>query len=81
VQGMGRSDPYQERAREMAREAGLDPDGRIERLGQRSMPVWCTFRGAARKEHLALDAADAANMIASEKPQVPQLQNSPLKLF
>src|SRR5262249_47957500 len=55
---MDRSDPYQERAREMAREAGLDPDGRIERPGQRSMPVWCTFRDAVRKEHLAREAAD-----------------------
>src|SRR5947209_20326571 len=78
---MGRSDPYQERAREMAREAGLDPDGRIERLGQRSMPVWCTFRDAARKEHLAREAADAATTIAAEKPQAPQFQNSPLKVF
>src|SRR5262249_11589215 len=77
---MGRSDPYQERAREMAREAGLDPDDRIERPGQRSMPVWCTFRDAARKEHLALEAADAANTIATEKPQAPQFQNSPLKV-
>src|SRR6516165_6204479 len=81
VQGMDRSDPYQERAREMAREAGLDPDGRIERPGQRSMPVWCTFREAARKEHLALEAADAANTIAAEKPQARQFQNSPLKVF
>src|SRR6266481_8474225 len=78
---MGRSDPYQERAREMAREAGLDPDGRIERSGQRSMPVWCTFRDAARQEHLAREAADAANTIAAEKPQAPQFQNSPLKVF
>src|SRR5262249_24076674 len=59
VQGMDRSDPHQERAREMAREAGLEPDGRIERPGQRSMPVWCTFRDAARKEHLAREATDA----------------------
>src|SRR5262245_48279903 len=59
VQGMDRSDPYQERAREMAREAGLDPDDRIVRPGQRSMPVWCTFRDVARKEHLAREAADA----------------------
>src|SRR6516165_2551910 len=72
VQGMDRSDPYQERAREMACEAGLDPDGRIERPGQRSMPIWCTFRDAARKEHLAREAADAANTIAAEKPQAPQ---------
>src|ERR1700756_6038892 len=78
---MGRSDPYQERAREMAREAGLDPDGRIGRSGQRSMPVWCTFRDAAGKEHLAREAADAAKAIAAEKPQAPQFQNSPLKVF
>src|SRR5947209_9283739 len=78
---MDRPDPYQERAREMAREAGLDPDGRIERPGQRSMPVWCTFRDAARKEHLTREAADAANTIAAEKPQAPQFQNSPLKVF
>jgi hypothetical protein len=80
-EAMGRSDPYQERAREMAREAGLDSDGRIEGPGQRSMPVWCTFRDAARKEHLAREAADAANTIAAEKPQAPQFQNSPLKVF
>src|SRR5262245_21984920 len=78
---MDRSDPYQERAREMAREAGLDPDGRIERPGQRSMPGWCTFRDAARKEHLAREAADAASTIAVEKTQAPQFQNSPLKVF
>src|SRR5499427_2968849 len=81
AQGMDRSDPYQERAREMAREAGLDPDRRIERPGQRSMPVWCTFCGAARKEQLAREAADAANTIAADKPQAPQFQNSPLKVF
>src|SRR5262249_25860514 len=78
---MGRSDPYQQRAREMACKAGLDPDGRIERPGQRSMPVWCTFRDAARKEHLVREAADAANTIATVKPQAPQFQNSPLKVF
>jgi hypothetical protein len=36
---------------------------------------------AARKEHLAREAADAANTIAAEKPQAPQFQNSPLKVF
>lgn len=45
-----RSDPYQARARELAVLAGLDPDARIERPGQRSMPVWCTFREAAQQE-------------------------------
>src|SRR5262249_62097551 len=78
---MDRSDQYQQRAREMARKAGLDPDGRIELPGQRSTPVWCTFRDAARKEHLAREAADAANTIAAEKPHAPQFQNSPLKVF
>src|SRR5262249_24224303 len=81
VQGMDRSDRYQERAREMAREAGLDPDGSIERPGQRSMPVWCTFRDAARTEHLAREAADAPHTNAAEKPQALQFQNSPLKVF
>jgi tRNA-splicing ligase RtcB len=65
----------------LAREAGLDPDGRIERPGQRSMPVWCTFREAARKEHLAREAAEAASAIAAEKPQAPRFQNRPLKVF
>src|SRR5256886_17479985 len=62
---MGRPDRYQERAREMTREAGLDPDGRIERLGQRAMPGWCTFRDAARQEHLGREAAGGATTIAA----------------
>src|SRR4051812_32294981 len=78
---MARHDPYQGRARELAGEAGLDPDGRIGRPGQRSMPVWCTFREAARKEHLARETAEAPSAIAAGKTQVPQYQNSPLKVF
>ena len=73
-----RSDPYQERARALAVAAGLDPDARIERPGQRSMPLWCTFRDAARQEHLAQELNDVARSIA---PQVPAYQNSPLKVF
>jgi tRNA-splicing ligase RtcB len=75
-----RSDPYQQRARELATEAGLDPDSRIERPGQRSMPLWCTFRDAARAEHNAREAAAVAADIAI-KPQERQFQNSPLKIF
>jgi tRNA-splicing ligase RtcB len=75
---MRRPDPYQERARAMAIEAGLDPDSRIERPGQRSMPVWCTFRDAARKEHLEREAAAVSTANA---PQAPQFRNSPLKVF
>jgi tRNA-splicing ligase RtcB (3'-phosphate/5'-hydroxy nucleic acid ligase) len=75
---MTRSDPYQERARELAIAAGLDPDNRIERPGQRSMPLWCTFRDAARAEHLAGDASALSAEIA---PQAPEFQNAPLQVF
>ena len=63
-----RSDPYQERARALAVEAGLDPDARIERPGQKSMPTWCTFRDAARKEHMARETAAASAEIAMIAP-------------
>jgi tRNA-splicing ligase RtcB (3'-phosphate/5'-hydroxy nucleic acid ligase) len=75
---MRRSDPYQERARELAIAAGLDPDGRIERPGARPMPVWCTFRDAARAEHLAGEASAVAAGLA---PQAPEFQNAPLQIF
>src|SRR5258707_327849 len=57
-----RPDPYEPRARELAAAAGIDPDSRIERPGQRSMPAWCTFRDAARAErveHALFDDAEA----------------------
>src|SRR4051812_22216538 len=75
-----RSDPYQERARALALEAGLDPDAKIDRPGQRPMPLWCTFRDAARKERLARDAESGAADIAV-KPRAPQYCDSPLKVF
>jgi tRNA-splicing ligase RtcB len=78
---MRRADPYQERAKELAREAGLDPDSRVERPGQRSMPLWCTFRDAARAEHLARQAAATADSIAAAGSQAAGFQNSPLKVF
>ena len=64
-----RSDLYQERARELAVAAGLDPDARIDRPGQRSMPTWCTFRDAARKEHMARENASASSEIAAIAPR------------
>src|SRR5216684_959007 len=76
-----RSDPYQERARALAVEAGLDPDARIERPGQKSMPTWCTFRDAARKAHMARETAAASAEIAMIAPQASGFQNSPLKVF
>ncbi|WP_249146622.1 hypothetical protein [Bradyrhizobium sp. AUGA SZCCT0042] len=52
-----RLDPYQERARALAVEAGLEPDAKIDRPGQRPIPVWCTFRDAARNEQFTAQAA------------------------
>src|ERR1700687_3884281 len=78
---MRRTDPYQERARELCRAAGIDPDGRVERPGQRSMPAWCSYRDAARQEHLAREAATATEGIAAMRPQQAQFQNSTLKVF
>lgn len=74
-----RSDPYQVRARELCLAAGIDPESRI---GEgRGMPAWCTFRDAARKEHLEREAEAAASEIANLRPQEPQYQNSPIKIF
>jgi tRNA-splicing ligase RtcB (3'-phosphate/5'-hydroxy nucleic acid ligase) len=78
---MRRPDPYQARARELAIAAGLDPDARIERPGERSMPAWCTFRDAARAEHMAREADAAAAEIATIAPQAAEFQNSPLTVF
>jgi tRNA-splicing ligase RtcB len=78
---MPRPDPYQARARELAVAAGLDPDARIERPGQRSLPTWCTFRDAARAEHMAHAAAAAAEEIATIAPQAAEFQTSPLQIF
>lgn len=75
-----RSDPYKERARELAVEAGLDPDAKIDRPGQRPMPAWCLYRDAARKEQQLREAAAVAAGVA-HMPQAAQYQNSPLKIF
>jgi len=80
---MRRPDPYQARARELAIAAGLDPDARVERPGQRSMPAWCAFRDAARAEHMAreAEAEAAAAEIATIAPQAAEFQDSPLTIF
>lgn len=72
-----RSDPYMERARELAIAAGIDPDSRVEKPGsERGMPAWCSFRDAARAEHLAREAA-----AVELPPQAEKYQNSPLRIF
>ena len=78
---MRRPDPYQHRARELCIADGVDPDSRIDRPGQRSMPAWCTYREAARKEHLARETAATAKGIAAMGAQAPEFQNSPLTVF
>src|SRR5262252_678212 len=78
---MRKPDRYETRARELALAAGVDPDSRIERPGQRSMPAWCAYRDAARKEHLAAEAAEAGQSITTNSPQAPRYVNSPLRVF
>jgi tRNA-splicing ligase RtcB len=78
---MSRADPHQARARELAREAGLDPDARVERPGQRSMPLWTLYRDAARKEQLAREIGETAEGIAQLRPQEERFKNAPLKVF
>lgn len=74
-----RTDPYQVRAREICLAAGIDPDSRVgEGRGQ---PAWCGYRDAARKEHLARETEAAAAEIVNLRPQEPQYQNSPIKVF
>jgi hypothetical protein len=44
-------DRLENRRRELALAAGVDPDSRIEKPGSpRGMPAWCAFRDAARAE-------------------------------
>ena len=67
-------DKLEQRARELAVAAGLNPN---DRVGEgRGMPVWCTFRAAARQEHVVKEAA-----AVELPPQAPQYRNSPLKVF
>ncbi|MGY4313503.1 RtcB family protein [Bradyrhizobium sp. JR3.5] len=76
---MRRSDPNQERARELCLAAGIDPDSRVgEGRGQ---PAWCLYRDAARKEKLAREADAASAEIAMLRPQEERFKNAPLKLF
>jgi tRNA-splicing ligase RtcB len=78
---MSRADPDQERARALCRAAGVDPDSRIDRPGQRSLPAWCAYRDAARQELPVEEAAAAAAGIAATQPQPPEFRGSPLQVF
>jgi tRNA-splicing ligase RtcB len=76
-----RTDPYQARARELCQAAGVDPESRIERPGQRSMPAWCAYRDAARAEHMQRETEEAARNIAAVSTQAPEFKDAPLKVF
>jgi tRNA-splicing ligase RtcB len=77
-----RSDPYQERARELAVAAGIDPDSRVKVPGKpRGMPAWCQFRDQARAEHLAREAALVTQAIGSMRPQDQRYQQARLMVF
>jgi tRNA-splicing ligase RtcB (3'-phosphate/5'-hydroxy nucleic acid ligase) len=76
---MRRPDPYQERARALCLQAGIDPDSRVgEGRGQ---PAWCLYRDAARKEHLVRETQATSAEIANLRPQEARFQNAPLKVF
>jgi tRNA-splicing ligase RtcB len=72
-----RTDKYQDRARELAIGAGLDPDARIG--AGRGRPQWCDFRDLARQEELSEDVAICACEI-SQAEQPEKYRNSPLKI-
>lgn len=79
---MDRKDPYKDRARELAIAAGYaDPDVKIDRPGDKPWPAWCQFRQAARDEHMTREAEATGVEIASQRPQAPEFQNSPLKVI
>lgn len=53
-----RADPYQARARQLCKAAGIDPDSR---LGEgRGRPAWTDYRSAARAEQIAREQAALA---------------------
>lgn len=59
---MTRIDPYQTRARELCIADGIDPDSRIRvSPNDRGTPAWCTYREAARREHIAAEQKALTN--------------------
>ncbi len=76
-----RSDPFRARARELCLAAGVDPDSKIDRPGQRPMPAWCAYRDAARKEQLAREAEATAASIATVTTQDAAYADAPLAVF
>lgn len=75
-------DRLEVRARELAKESGLDPDSRIPKEGSvRGMPAWCGYRDAARAEQNLREATEAADQFVNLRPQELKYQNAPLTVF
>lgn len=75
---MRRKDPLEDRARQLARDAGVDPDARVRmpgRQSRRTMPAWVEFRDAAQQERMLGQAEALADDLA---PQEPRYRDSPL---
>lgn len=75
---MGRTDPFEQRARELATQAGLDPDSRVPKPGDskgRGMPAWCQFRDQARMEQVV-----GSIKSLEIPPQALEYQNAPLTI-
>jgi tRNA-splicing ligase RtcB len=74
-----RQDAYETRARELCLASGVDPDSRV---GEgRGMPAWCAFRDAARKQHVAEEAAMLAAELPSLRPQEAKYKDNPIKVI
>ena len=57
-----KSDPFLQRARQLAIEDGIDPDSRITKEGSdRGMPAWCQYRGKAREEYVLKEQEKLVN--------------------
>ncbi len=75
------ADPLEERARALALATGQDPDARVPIPGNekgRTMPVWATFRDAARA---ARHAEFAARTQATLAEQPERFRGAPLTVF
>ena len=75
-----RPDPLEARARELAADAGIDPEARIPNQAKpdKTMPAWTSFRDAARAEATAARQAEAA---AELPPQDARYAGAPLTIF
>jgi len=69
-------DAIMTRAKQLALQAGIDPESRVERPGQRSMPAWCLYRDAAHKDRMAAEAS-----VLELPAQSSAYQNAPLLML